>query len=217
MKSHLNLSSIRKEFEKNTLDESKLKKDPIKSFIIWFNEIKKIDKFDSNCMVLSTVDKEGFPSSRVMLLKEVNEKGFIFYTNYDSKKAKDIDINNKVSLTFFWNKLEKQVRVVGLAEKVETSISEKYFHSRPTDSQIGCWASKQSQELESRDILEKKFKDLKLKYKNVSIPKPPQWGGYLVKPLIVEFWQGRSNRLHDRIVFELNKNEKKWTIKRLYP
>ena len=205
-------------WEKIIRSVSKLKiidKDPIAEFARWMKEV--IDKKlpEPNVMVLSTVSEERKPSSRVLLLRGFDENGFEFFTNYHSKKGKDIDRNPNASMNFFWHDAEKQVRVEGVLEKISAEESDAYFKSRPRESQLGAWTSQQSESVGSRAELEKKYKETEDKFKGVDVPRPPHWGGYLLKPELIEFWQGRPGRLHDRIQYTLK--NKKWLIERLAP
>ncbi|MGB1018239.1 MAG: pyridoxamine 5'-phosphate oxidase [Chitinophagales bacterium] len=207
-----NLHSFRKNYTKNQLNEADIHSKPLQQFKVWFQEAVNDASFEANAMVLSTVGKEGMPSSRVVLLKEIIDEGFIFYTNYKSKKAKDLAYNNKASILFFWEKFERQIRIEGEIEKISEQKSINYFNSRPKASQIGAVISMQSEEVSSRKILEEKFE----KYnENQEIEKPKDWGGYILKANKYEFWQGRANRIHDRIVYQQEKNS--WNIKRLNP
>lgn len=169
---------------------------------------------EANACVVSTVNTTGQPSGRIVYLKELSNEQFIFYTNYHSHKGKDLETNNKISLLFFWPALQQQIRIDGVAQKVDKAVSDAYFQSRPRGSQIGAWASSQSETLDSRADLEKRFHEFAEKFPN-EVPRPPHWGGYAVIPQQVEFWQGRPSRLHDRIVFY--KNDKNWEVKRLNP
>ncbi|MGB1315236.1 MAG: pyridoxamine 5'-phosphate oxidase [Chitinophagales bacterium] len=207
-----NLHSFRKNYTKNQLNEADIHSKPLQQFKVWFQEAVNDASFEANAMVLSTVGKEGMPSSRVVLLKEIIDEGFIFYTNYKSKKAKDLAYNNKASILFFWEKFERQIRIEGEIEKISEQKSINYFNSRPKASQIGAVISMQSEEVSSRKILEEKFE----KYnENQEIEKPKDWGGYILKANKYEFWQGRASRIHDRIVYQQEKNS--WNIKRLNP
>jgi pyridoxamine 5'-phosphate oxidase len=170
---------------------------------------------EPTAMTLSTIGTDGFPHSRIVLLKYVDEKGFIFFTNYNGEKAKAIELNNAAGLHFFWSKLERQVKILGYAEKISRELSADYFKSRPIESQISAWASNQSEEIPSREYLEKRFEKFSKKFMNQQIPLPPFWGGYRIVPQKMEFWQGRVNRLHDRILYE--KTDDNWRIKRLAP
>jgi pyridoxamine 5'-phosphate oxidase len=208
-----NISEIRKDYTKSIIDPSTLLDNPIEQFTNWLNEaiISKVN--EPTAMVLSTVSNNK-PSSRVVLLKEINESGFIFYTNYDSEKGKEIAANPNVCVNFFWPELERQARIEGTASKVPIEVSERYFKSRPKESQIGAWASPQSQVIESRRIIEENVKKYTEKFKN-EIELPPNWGGYLIAPTYFEFWQGGASRLHDRVVFEKVNNH--WKKVRLAP
>jgi pyridoxamine 5'-phosphate oxidase len=179
------------------------------------NEALNSDLYEPTAMTLATVNQRGITSVRAVLLKGFDERGFVFFTNYDSAKAKDLEKNPNASLLFFWAELERQIRIVGEVKKVSMEESEEYFSSRPRESQLGAWASKQSKVIASREILENKFEEIKKKYENKPVPLPPYWGGFRVIPNKFEFWQGRENRLHDRIRYRLIK--RKWKIERLSP
>src|SRR5690606_5498070 len=210
------LHEYRKSYEKGELSEDSVQKNPMDQFKNWFKEANASDgEFEVNAMTINTIGADGFPKGRVVLLKKYDENGFYFYTNYNSEKGKSIEKNNKVSLSFFWTNLERQVIIKGLAEKTSEEDSAEYFHSRPKGSQLGAAVSHQSSVLESREILEENLAKLEKKYENTEVPKPQEWGGYLVKPISIEFWQGRQNRLHDRIRYTLNGKE--WIIERLSP
>ena len=198
-----------------SLSENDVHKNPISQFAIWWDEAISSNIEEVNAMTLATVNEEGYPSARIVLLKDYNEKGFVFFTNYESRKGKSLLINPNASIVFFWKELERQVRIQGVVEKISEEESTAYFTSRPVESKIGAWASPQSEVIESRDFLETRFKNFEEKYSKIEIPKPPHWGGYIVKPSRIEFWQGRPGRLHDRI--EYNKNNEGWTIERLAP
>jgi len=211
------IADMRENYTKGFLDESTIHKDPIQQFENWFSEASNGDIAEPNAMILSTVDSDGSPSSRTVLLKEIDKQGFIFYTNYNSDKAKDIENNDNVCLLFLWKEQERQVRISGRAQKVEVSKSQSYFHSRPKGSQIGAWTSPQSDVIMDREILETKKKEIETQYQDSDVlPLPPFWGGYIVKPTSVEFWQGRPSRLHDRLRYRKGqKNE--WLVERLAP
>lgn len=211
-----NLADIRKEYAKASLDISIVDKDPIRQFEAWFREAMAAEVEEPNAMHLATVNSDGRPSGRIVLLKGVEENMFIFYTNYQSKKGLEIEQNPACALTFFWPPLERQVRIEGIAFRVDSEVSDAYFKSRPRGSQIGAWASPQSSMIETRLILEERVHQLEKKYENREvIPRPHQWGGYKVDPYRIEFWQGRPNRLHDRI--EYTKSDGVWKIFRLAP
>jgi len=208
------LRDIRKQYIFSSLDEQNVLPNPFDQFDLWLQEVMNSDQLEPTAMVLSTVDEQLQPHSRVVLLKELTTSGFVFYTNYEGHKAHQMLQNNQVSLLFFWPILERQVRVIGTVKKISDLISTSYFLSRPIDSQIGAWASPQSQVIRSKDFLDQQFKYYQDKFGN-NVPKPPHWGGYIVKPLSLEFWQGRPNRLHDRLLFTKVNGE--WKISRLAP
>ncbi len=212
-----NLSSYRKSYEQGTLEEEQLPDTPLDLFQQWFNEAEASDTVSEvNAMTVATIGEDGFPKSRVVLLKAYSQEGFIFYTNYESEKGKAINRNPHVCLSFFWDKLERQVIIKGIARKTPTKTSQAYFDVRPRGSQIGAWTSPQSEIISSRKVLKENEKQIEKQYKDEVIPKPPHWGGFIVEPMSIEFWQGRANRLHDRIRFTLNDN-KSWTKDRLAP
>lgn len=207
------IKNIRTDYIKNELNIEDLQKNPFDLFNLWMDDaLKCID--EPNAFVLSTVNKNGLPSSRVLLLRGISSIGFSFYTNYNSQKAKDISINPNVSLNFFWPVLERQIRINGQVRKLSDDESTTYFNSRPYDSQIGAWSSPQSQIINSRNILDERVDKFKNKYKN-EVPRPPHWGGYIVEPESMEFWQGRASRLHDRFLFKIR--DGKWDASRLAP
>lgn len=211
------LSNYRKSYEKNELLETNIPEDPINLFHRWFYETEAQGNIEEvNAMTVSTIGKDGFPKSRIVLLKKFNEEGFIFYTNYESEKGKAIEANPHVCLSFFWHSMERQVIIKGVAEKTPIQLSDNYFDSRPSGSKLGAIVSRQSSVIESRAILEEKLKALELEFQDKKIPRPAFWGGFLVRPQEVEFWQGRPNRLHDRIRYRLQ-NDYEWKIERLAP
>ena len=197
------------------LTKKKVDPNPFDQFSHWFNELLKSNVKEPNAMILATASSEGIPSVRTVLLKKFDEEGFVFYTNYESHKAADLSENPNAEILFMWLELERQVRIKGKVEKVSEKESEEYFHSRPTNSQIGAWASKQSSVIPDRVFLEEKFQETAEKYKDGVIPLPPFWGGYRLKPVGFEFWQGRESRLHDRISYRKKNNT--WEIVRLSP
>jgi len=209
------IKNLRVDYSGNLIDIKKLKTNPIKQFKIWFKKAKKENIIEPNAMVLSTISKNNLLNSRTVLLKNITDKGFIFFTNYESRKANDIMHNNNVSLVFLWKKIKRQVIIKGKAVKITKRDSKKYFDSRPEKSKIAAWASKQSKELHNSNDLIKRFKNFENKFKNKLIPYPDFWGGYIIHPNSIEFWQGRSSRMHDRILYEKEKNN--WNINRLYP
>jgi len=209
------LSEIRREYAQRSLSEHEVKENPVNQFKQWLDEAIKAQVPDSSAMVLSTANKENRVSSRVVLLKEIQGEGFVFYTNYNSKKAFDLKQNAQASILFYWPELERQIRIEGKAEKIPAYLSDKYFDSRPENSKIGAWASEQSREIPDRKYLEQQKLNIEEKFRHKKIFRPEFWGGYLVKPHRFEFWQGRESRLHDRIEYlPLNKS---WKIKRLAP
>lgn len=209
------IDSIRREYSFSGLSRENADRNPFRQFELWLDDALGSNEKDPTAMAFITIDREGFPQSRIVLLKYVNEKGFIFFTNYDSDKGKAVSQNGKTGLHFFWPALERQIRITGTAERTERSLSGNYFHSRPRESQISVWASKQSQEVVSREYLEQRFEEYSNRFAGKPVPVPPFWGGYLVIPKKMEFWQGRASRLHDRIVYE--KEGEEWRIARLAP
>ncbi len=211
-----NLSDYRRNYNKMELLEQYLDKDPFVQFKSWFEEMEASNSnSEVNAMNVSSIGLDGFPKSRIVLLKEFSTEGFIFYTNFGSDKAKAIVENPKVCLSFFWPEMERQVIIKGTAEKSSEEKAREYFSSRPRGSQLGAWTSHQSSEIASREVLDKTLKELELEFQDKEIPKPEFWGGFLVKPISFEFWQGRSNRLHDRILY--TEERRNWTFKRLAP
>lgn len=212
----MNVADLRKEYTKAELTEDSVDPSPIKQFKKWFDEAIRSELLEPNAMILSTVNEHNIPFPRSVLLKAFDERGFVFYTNYRSRKASHISQNSNVSLLFPWYGLERQVAIIGKAEKVTPRESLNYFMTRPKGSQLGAWVSHQSQVISSRSILEVKLAEMKEKFAKGKIPLPDFWGGYRVIPKSIEFWQGRKNRLHDRILFEQEDN-KSWKISRLSP
>ena len=211
------LGNYRKSYEKGSLLEQSINKDPFDLFQLWFNEVDMhFQETETNAMTLSTIGSDGFPKSRVVLLKKFNSAGFVFYTNYESEKAKALATTPQCCLSFHWESAERQVIIKGVTEKIDPSESDAYFLSRPKGSQLGAWASKQSTVIENRAILDTQLQSLENEYKNKPLNRPEFWGGYIVKPVEIEFWQGRANRLHDRIRFKLSVNNS-WDMDRLSP
>ena len=208
------LSNYRKSYLLGELIESALPEDPLELFSDWFSNVEKIGKeIEPNAMSLAAINSENLPISRIVLLKKFDVEGFVFYTNYNSRKGKSISVNPAVCLSFFWSSVEQQVIINGVASKISGKESDTYFNSRPMGSQLGAIISNQSETIPSRKFLENKMEKLKLSSKKLQRPK--NWGGYIVKPLSIEFWQGRNNRLHDRILYERSING--WSIRRLSP
>jgi pyridoxamine 5'-phosphate oxidase len=211
------LSHYRKSYEKSELLESNIPEDPINLFNRWFHEVEDFGGNEEvNAMTVATIGLDGFPRSRVVLLKKFTEEGFIFYTNYNSEKGKAIAQNPKICLSFFWHTMERQVIIKGIASKTSENISDSYFESRPDGSKLGAIVSNQSEVVPSRAFLEENLKQLENDYEGIVIPRPEHWGGFLVTPIEVEFWQGRPNRLHDRIRYTSEENFA-WKIDRLSP
>ncbi|MFP3597690.1 pyridoxamine 5'-phosphate oxidase [Chryseobacterium sp. SIMBA_029] len=212
-----NLHDHRKVYEKSQLIESEIKQNPIEQFRDWFMDASENPAIsESNAMAVSTVEEDGCPRTRMVLLKAYTHEGFIFYTNYDSRKGKAIEKNHKACLHFFWPSLERQIIIKADLEKIAENLSDGYFHSRPKGSQLGAAVSPQSQVIPNKEFLEVKLKELEQKYENSEVPRPENWGGYIAKPYEIEFWQGRPNRLHDRIIYELV-DGLDWKISRLAP
>jgi pyridoxamine 5'-phosphate oxidase len=209
------LADIRTDYQAARLDESDLLENPFEQFDKWFKEALEAEVLEVNAMNLATATPEGKPSSRIVLLKGLDDTGFVFYTNYHSDKGQLLAVNPYASLNFFWGELERQVRIDGIVEKVSSEESDEYFASRPKGSQIGAWVSDQSSVVESRKDLDKKLEELNAHYENKEVLRPPHWGGYRLIPSSIEFWQGRPNRLHDRLKYK--KDSDSWRIVRLSP
>jgi pyridoxamine 5'-phosphate oxidase len=211
----MNLASMRDEYTREELEKSQLSRHPVQQFERWFKDALEGDVFEPNAMSLATVGRDGQPSQRTVLLKYFDEQGFVFFTNYESKKAADTNSNPRVSLLFPWLRLERQVRIQGPAEKISPTESLKYFLSRPRGSQIGAWVSQQSSVISSRQLLQSKFEEMKRRFLNKEVPLPAHWGGYRVVPHYFEFWQGGKHRLHDR--FAYTQSDGQWKVERLAP
>lgn len=209
------IADIRHDYGKFKFDEKSILRNPFEQFSVWFDEALKGDFIDPNAFALSTVDAEGRPSSRILLIKGFDEHGFVFYSNYESRKGEQLSQNPFGAMLFFWDKYERQVRIEGKIEKASTEESEEYFNSRPYTSKLGAWASEQSRVLKTRFTLVRKVAGYMMKYP-VNVPLPPHWGGYRLVPDKFEFWQGRESRLHDRFSFNLQADGS-WQIDRLYP
>ncbi|RYZ62798.1 MAG: pyridoxamine 5'-phosphate oxidase [Chitinophagaceae bacterium] len=210
------IADLRIDYSSQTLLEDSVASHPIAQFQTWWDQVIASEISEPNAMTLATASADGFPSARIVLLKGFDEEGFVFYTNYKSYKATQVEENPKACLVFFWKELERQVRISGIVTRVTEEESDIYFNSRPVGSRIGAWASPQSQPIENREWLEQVFEKKKEVFREGEIPRPPHWGGYRVKPVIVEFWQGRFSRLHDRIQYALDENGA-WKIERLAP
>lgn len=211
----MDIKNLRLNYKKSAIDFNNFEENPIHYFLNWFSDALEVNKYEANVCVLSTISVLNTPSSRLVLLKQVNENGFIFFTNYTSSKAKDIEHNNNVTLNFYWPELERQVRISGVAKKILTKESDAYFKSRPRESQMGAWVSEQGKEIDLSYDFTNSLNKLESKFKGKEIERPLHWGGYCIAPTSVEFWQGRPARLHDRLLYELD--GKIWHTKRLAP
>jgi pyridoxamine 5'-phosphate oxidase len=210
------VARLRKEYTRAGLKESDAASGPIEQFRNWFDEALAADLHEPNAMTLATATPDGRPSARVVLLKGLDERGFVFYTSYEGRKGGELETNPYCALVFYWGELERQVRVEGRASRVSEEESDEYFGSRPRGSQLGAWASEQSRPVEGRGALEERLRGLEAEYEGREVPRPPFWGGYRVEPEVVEFWQGRENRLHDRLVYRRSDNGE-WGRERLQP
>lgn len=213
----MDISHFRREYLRGGLSRSGLDPDPVKQFTTWFEQARTTEIPDPTAMVLATVGAGGQPSQRTVLLKYYDSSGFVFFTNFESRKAREIAANPRVSLLFVWLDLERQIQINGTAERISAAESAKYFMSRPKDSQVAAWVSSQSHTLSSRQILLQKFQEMKRKIGEGKVPIPSFWGGYRVRPVEIEFWQGRKNRLHDRFLYTRNETGEGWNIERLAP
>lgn len=211
----LNIKNLRQEYRLKSLDIVNLNSDPFLQFHLWFKEAQEAQVLEPNAFTLATASAEGRPSSRTILLKGMDEKGFLFFTNYQSRKGRDLSVNPFGCMTFYWAELERQVILDGCVEKISQEESEAYFASRPRSSQLGSWASHQDQTIESREELETAYRNYEQEFEGKPVPKPPYWGGYRLLPVRFEFWQGRQNRLHDRLRYLLT--DVTWKIERLAP
>lgn len=210
------LNQVRHDFSKAKLDEENVDENPIEQYAKWFEEAVGAQVLDPKAIVISTVSADGQPHSRVVYNRGLKPTGMVFYTNYHSNKGRELEGNQHISILSYWPELERQIRMEGKVEQLPAEESDAYFASRPRESQIGAWASNQSEELTNREVLEEKVKSFTAKFEGQDVPRPPHWGGYLFVPHRVEFWQGRPSRLHDRIVYEKQTDET-WTKKRLSP
>lgn len=210
-----NLIKYREEYGRKRLDREKMLQDPIEQFRHWFKEAELAGVTEPNTMTLATVNKQGQPTIRVMLMKEITNQGLVFYTNFKSRKGNEIEKHPKVALNFYWQDLERQVRFDGTVSKIPDEQSTQYFQTRPRGSQLGAWVSQQSEDISSREYLEEQLKVCESQFKDQDIPRPPHWGGYHLIPTRVEFWQGGPHRLHDRIQYSLSNEQ--WDLRRLAP
>lgn len=210
-----NLNNIRREYMSQGLNEASMMQDPLDQFDFWLDEVLETDILDPLAATLATVNTKGIPSARIILIKEVDAEGFVFYTNYNSKKGFDMSQNPNVCLNFFWDVMDRQIRITGTIKKVDASQSENYFHSRPRESQIMATASPQSSAIPNRAHLDTAYLDIESTLEGRSIPRPENWGGYKITPYEMEFWQGRPSRLHDRVLYTHHNGE--WTKTRLAP
>jgi pyridoxamine 5'-phosphate oxidase len=209
------VARLRKEYTRAGLKESDAASDPIEQFRSWFDGALAADLHEPNAMTLATATPDGRPSARVVLLKGFDERGFVFYTSYEGRKGRELETNPNCALVLYWGELERQVRVEGRASRVSEEESDEYFGSRPRGSQLGAWASEQSRPVEGRAVLEERLQELEVEYEGREVLRPPFWGGYRVEPEIIEFWQGRENRLHDRLVYR--RSGSSWRRERLQP
>jgi pyridoxamine 5'-phosphate oxidase len=213
----ISISELRKEYTQASLNTTDVQADPLVQFEQWLKEAVDAQALEPTAMTLSTVGRDGRPAGRIVLLKGIEDGGFVFYTNYQSRKGVELDEHAACALTFFWPELERQVRVEGFAARVAEEKSVAYYQSRPLGSQVSAWASPQSAVIGSREILEERVKEIQNRFKGLDkLPKPKQWGGFLVTPVAMEFWQGRPSRLHDRLVYRLQPS-KQWAVERLAP
>lgn len=211
------IADLRRDYAMHSLTEKEVAANPFVQFTNWWKQATEAAIDEVNAMTLATLGDSGFPESRIVLLKGYDEKGFVFFTNYESAKGAQLAAHSKCSLLFFWKELERQVRIIGKASAIAAAESDTYYHSRPVGSQIGAWASPQSKVVESKEWLEENFAQIEKKYQGQSsIPRPPHWGGYRVAPTRIEFWQGRPSRMHDRICYTQEQNAE-WKIERLAP
>ena len=217
MDAPLDIAALRHDYVAHGLRRADLHADPIKQFARWFGEAAAAKIRDVNAMCLATATPDGAPSARIVLLKGMSDRGFVFFTNYESEKGRVLDSNPQAALNFFWPQLERQIRIEGPVERTSRAESEEYFHSRPLGSQLGAWTSSQSEVIASREALEDSLLRVTERYAAGAIPLPPHWGGYRVNPVAIEFWQGRANRLHDRFRYRRDADGRAWVIERLAP
>ena len=213
----LNLKGLREEYSRSVLDVTSAATTAYDQFEKWFSEAQEVCTGEVNAMTLATMSSEGFPRTRIVLLKQFDKRGFVFFTNYASEKGRELALHPQASLNFWWPELQRQVRIEGLVSKVPVEESTNYFQSRPRDSQVGAWTSPQSQPIPDRDFLEKRFAEMQDRFKGEAVlPRPKHWGGYVLEPSMLEFWQGRPSRLHDRLRYQ-KQDDGRWAITRLAP
>lgn len=212
----ISVAALRKDYTKQGLRETDLNPNPVQQFKKWFEQAIAAQLPEPNAMTIATATKDGKPTARMVLLKDFDDRGFVFYTNYESHKGQQLTENPQAALVFWWAELERQVRIEGQVTQVSAQESDEYFHSRPLNSQLGAWVSHQSQEIASYEVLEQRLAQLQAKYAEQVIPRPAHWGGFRVIPREIEFWQGRPSRLHDRLLY-LQQSDRSWLIKRLSP
>lgn len=213
----VSIADLRKEYSRQTLRRAGVEADPVRQFARWMGEAVAAELTDPNAMCLATADAAGQPSARTVLLKGFDERGFVFFTNYESRKGRELDANPRAALNILWQELERQVCITGGVGKISRGESEAYFHSRPRGSQLGAWASRQSAAVPDRESLERALEEAAARFAGREIPLPPAWGGYRLRPRSIEFWQGGANRLHDRLLYTRQDAEEAWRIERLSP
>ena len=210
------VADLRQDYTLQDLNETEVDPNPVIQFQKWFDQACSAQLPEPNAMTIATVNSEGKPSARMVLLKDYDQKGFVFYTNYNSQKGQELTANPYAAIVFWWAQLERQVRITGSVEKISACESDQYFQSRPFNSRLGAWTSNQSEIISSREVLEQRLQELQVKYQDLDVPRPPHWGGFRVIPAEIEFWQGRSSRLHDRLLYTLC-DDGSWKIQRLSP
>nr|B8HMK7.1 RecName: Full=Pyridoxine/pyridoxamine 5'-phosphate oxidase; AltName: Full=PNP/PMP oxidase; Short=PNPOx; AltName: Full=Pyridoxal 5'-phosphate synthase [Cyanothece sp. PCC 7425] len=211
----ISISDLRKDYRQQSLSETEVDPNPLQQFQTWFKQAIEAEILEPNAMTLATLSREGKPAARIVLLKEVDDRGFTFFTNYKSRKGEELAHDPWAALVFWWAELERQVRIEGSVSQVSAADSDRYFSSRPWGSRLGAWASEQSKAITGREVLEQNLRALEQEYRDREVPRPPHWGGYRLSPTLIEFWQGRPNRLHDRLCYRLQGDQ--WQLERLSP